>query len=493
MANYQLTHLELSTRLSLAIMMLDPERPWGKVRELAEEYGVSRKFLYILQDQALEALRQGLLPHQAGRTSAESVVVVDDDFIQKAIAILVSVLPGSVRAVQLAIELLFGVHRGIGTISQTLRELGSEAQAYSQSIRLPIQVLGEADEIFQGRQPCLTLVDGRSFLVVSLSAQAQRDATTWGCVLLDAQKQGVQFANLASDGAKGIKAGAEAVSRQIPLCPDLFHLLQDAHRISRRLEFRAYQAIEQAERCRRAEREQQVAHRRKGRPLKVKLERPQAEEQEYQAIRQYDLWCWLLWEIRQALEPYSPQGVRQTAQQAHQTITTALKLLTTLHNPDVDAFVNQVSLNLDELIAPLAWLDTTLQPILANLPAVDQSFLLWAWQCRQALDLNIQRDLPSVLQPIAVACWDILALFHRSSSLAESLHSWLRPYLQAHRGMPQWLLPLLQLVWNHHPFQRGKRKGQSPLALAGIDNVLSLPELFERLIKNMTIQSEKPI
>jgi transposase-like protein len=120
---------------------------------------------------------------------------------------------------------------------------------------LPIEVLGEADEIFQGRQPCLTLVDGRTFLVVNLSAQEHRDATTWGCVFLDAKNRGVRFANLVSDEAKGILAGVRAAELNVPVCPDLFHLMQDGKRISRRLEMRAYQAITNAERAQLIEQE----------------------------------------------------------------------------------------------------------------------------------------------------------------------------------------------------------------------------------------------
>jgi hypothetical protein len=74
-----------------------------------------------------------------------------------------------------------------------------------------------------------------------------------------------------------------------------------------------------------------------------------------------------------------------------------------------------------------------------------------------------------------------LGLFHRSSSLAESLHSWLRPYLQIHRGMPKWLLPLLQLFWNHHEFERGKRAGSSPLELAGVKDAPSLKRVLDQL------------
>jgi hypothetical protein len=47
--------------------------------------------------------------------------------------------------------------------------------------------------------------------------------------------------------------------------------------------------------------------------------------------------------------------------------------------------------------------------------------------------------------------------------------------------MPDWLLSLLQLVWNHHVFQRGKRQGKSPMQAAGLENVPSLSSLFDRL------------
>lgn len=94
---------------------------------------------------------------------------------------------------------------------------------------------------------------------------------------------------------------------------------------------------------------------------------------------------------------------------------------------------------------------------------------------------------PEPLQGVVKAFWEVLELFHRSSSLAEALQSWLRPYLQIHRGMPRWLLPLLQFFWNHHPFQRGKRQGKSPLALAEVKNVPSLAEALDMLLGHHSI------
>jgi len=47
--------------------------------------------------------------------------------------------------------------------------------------------------------------------------------------------------------------------------------------------------------------------------------------------------------------------------------------------------------------------------------------------------------------------------------------------------MPKWLLPLLQLFWNHHKFERGKRAGSSPLKLAGVADAPSLAAVLDQL------------
>jgi hypothetical protein len=68
------------------------------------------------------------------------------------------------------LDLLFNIQRSVGYISETLQEMGAAAAAYNAQVRIPLPVLGEVDEIFQGRKPCLTVVDGHSFLVLNLSA-----------------------------------------------------------------------------------------------------------------------------------------------------------------------------------------------------------------------------------------------------------------------------------------------------------------------------------
>jgi hypothetical protein len=323
------------------------------------------------------------------------------------------------------------------------------------------------------------LVDGRSFLVVNLTPAEARDGTTWGVTYLELIERGIQFHDLACDGGTGLQAGVREAELAIPLRPDLFHLLQDAYRLTRRLEGAGYQAIETAERARRVELEARGLIRRRGRPLKIKVSLPQAEIEATKAIELFDNWNWLLSEIRLALEPITPTYGIVAVAQTKATLETALELLKELNHSSITAFADDLQEKMPALLAPLQWLEQQLTPVLKDLEAETQTFIFWAWQHRQAL--NIATDIPENLRSVVRIIWDTLGLFHRSSSLAESLHSWLRPYLQIHRGMPQWLLPLLQLFWNHHKFERGKRAGSSPLELAGVDDAPSLAAVLDQL------------
>ena len=484
MAAYRVPEFTLVQRAEAVLQMLvpRPDRPWGLVSELAHHYGVSRTRLYELRDGAWEALIQTLQPGQVGRPTQVTSLRVDKAFIDRTIALL-PMLTGSVRDIRWGLNLILGVERSVGYISQRLTAAGEQATAYNLGLTVPLPILGEADEIFQGRKPCLTLVDGRSFLVLNLTAAESRDSTTWGLTYLDLMERGIQFQDLACDGGTGLRAGVREAKLAVPLRPDLFHLLQEAHRLTRRLEGAAYRAMETAERARQADLEARGLRRRRGRRLKLKVPLPQAQVEEAQAMATFDTWSWLLAEVRQALEPLTPTHHLVSAVKTKATVETAVGLLKELGHADITAFADDLQQKLPDLLAPLEWLEQQLAPVLKNLAADTQAFVLWAWQHRQALDLNLDTDFSVILRPVVPAVWETLGLFHRSSSLAESLHSWLRPHLQVHRGMPQWLLPLLQLFWNHHEFERGQRAGHSPLELAGVPDAPSLAEVLDQLFR----------
>lgn len=488
MAHYRLDHIDLSTRMTLGLRMCDPARKWGEASQLSRQYDVSRKFLYDLSKQTQHALQDALAPQQAGRTPHATQVTIDRAFLHRAMLVMVTALPGTIRGIQSVLELLFGQHCATGLISETLQAYGEIARQHNAQLTVPVSVLGEVDEIFQGQQPCLTVVDGRSFLVLHLSAEERRDATTWGLTLLDLAERGVQFHDIVSDGARGIQAGVRDAELAVPLRCDLFHLIRNGHPITRKLEAKAYRAIEATERAYDVEQDAQGSKPRRGRPKKSKVSYAEAQRLESQAIERFDSWYWLFGEMRQALSLFNAQGKLNSSSEARRTLVTVAELFESMDVTKVCSFARwQIRSHLEDLVAPLVWLEQTLAPYRADLDSDTEAFILWAWQHRHALQIDVD-DVNGVPPEVARAFWAALELFHRASSLAESLHSWLRPHLRAHKGMPDWLLPLLQLYWNHHTFQRGKRKGKSPLELAGIEQPSSWAEALDLLVQQRLVE-----
>jgi len=259
----------------------------------------------------------------------------------------------------------------------------------------------------------------------------------------------------------------------VPLRPDLFHLLRESNTLARRLESEAYKAIEQSLRVQQADKESKAPQRCIGRPLEVHTSLVEAKTKEQQAINRYDLFVWLQKEIHQSLEPWNSDYTLTSVQQAKETFDTAIALLGELGDTRISDYAVDLNKHKEELIAPLEWLEQQLS--LYRLSPDIESVIIWSYKHQQELCLSSAGEgFPEQLQPIVKAYWEAISLFHRSSSLAESLHSFLRvservkrglrrPYFVLHRGIPEWLPSLLQYYWNHHKFQRGKRKGNSPL------------------------------
>ena len=224
MAEYRIPDFTLEQRIDAALEMIVPlpEREWGRVTELAEQHGVSRTILYEIRDRARQALVKVLSPRDVGRPVQSTTLMVDKSLIDRTIAVW-PMLTGTVRGIQQGLELILNVGRSVGYISQRLTAAGEQATAYNVGVTIPFPILGEADEIFQGRQPCLTVVDGRSFLVVNLTPAESRDGTTWGVTFLDLKARGIQFQDLASDGGTGLLAGVREAKLAIPLL-SLIHI-----------------------------------------------------------------------------------------------------------------------------------------------------------------------------------------------------------------------------------------------------------------------------
>ena len=165
---------------------------------------------------------------------------------------------------------------------------------------------------------------------------------------------------------------------------------------------------------------------------------------------------------------------------ARQTVETALALLSSLPGESIQTLVQHLHDHLDALLAPLAWLEQTLAPYRQNLDPATETLILWAWRHRQALALTPGEGFPAHLQATVQAFWLALSFFHRSSSLAESLHSWLRPYLTLHRGTPHGSCRCCN--WSGTIIRSpAEAAGNTPLQLAGVSDAPTLAEALNQL------------
>lgn len=141
MLEYRRKDLDLSTRIALGLEMVIPAevRGWGRASELAQEYGISRSLLYQIKDRVQAALEAELQPKPVGRPVKEKTLRIDREYMRKAITVM-PLLTGSVRNIQMGLELLFGIKRSVGHISQTLQAAGAAAEALNGGLRVPLPV-----------------------------------------------------------------------------------------------------------------------------------------------------------------------------------------------------------------------------------------------------------------------------------------------------------------------------------------------------------------
>ncbi len=106
---------------------------------------------------------------------------------------------------------------------------------------------------------------------------------------------------------------------------------------------------------------------------------------------------------RRALEPLTPSGQLRSPQEARETVAVAMELMQELGHEDCTEFALDMLESLEELLAPLRWLEACLTPWRQAVDAETAALILWAWQHRQALDLEPGEGFPEAHQIVVQA------------------------------------------------------------------------------------------
>ena len=239
----QRTDLTTSQKIECAAAALAGQHAHGSKTALSEVYEISRPTVY-----AAGATAQSVLRAHFDRPLLQGAAVdvrVDDAQLRRALVALRVLAPNAIRPIEDLLPLLYpGVKVSYGTIQQRLVEAEGEAARFNAKASLGAVKSGALDEMFSQGEPVLAGVDLDSGYLFGLTLSATRDGGAWAELLREGQGQGLELSVVVKDAAKGIASGVREVFPHAEQRDDCFHVLYEMNKVRRRLERRAYAAIE---------------------------------------------------------------------------------------------------------------------------------------------------------------------------------------------------------------------------------------------------------
>jgi hypothetical protein len=479
----------VTERVQIAVEMISPNRPRGRVSQLAQGYHLSRQALYDIAAKGEASLRQGLQPGQHGPQPQEQQVKVTKNRLQRSVLSL-SANGVSQRGVRDCLIEILDTPVSLGWVNGALATLEARAEQINQSMTPTGGESLAGDEIFSNGLPNLLVVGNETLYIYALTRQDERDGETWGCLLLDVP----EIAQFASDAGLGLAAGAKAAEiAQHQL--DWDHLLRPLWGQATRLEKQAYAALAKVEervalfdKSRSTKRlEQHLAH---WEALVVTAEEQIEKLDTFSKIARAVDDCFALIDLETGQLTNPQQGTARLQALGLQMATLPGRIyqklagnlqnwaggLFTYHQQLQQALVPLIEQYGSTAVAALCRIwqcEADANRRRLALPEKEKRHQIW----QQALDEAFACLGDDLLWPVWEALSTLLAHPWRGSMLAECVNSLLRPVLDRRKHTDQGCLELFRFLHNVHPFLRGKRVGFSPAQLAGIalpDDPLSL-------------------
>jgi hypothetical protein len=467
-------------RISLAIDALAGLKP---VLRLASDHDVSPKFVYRQAAKAKEALHLTFQPQADDDTVLFDYPVTKNRIRQVVVALLL-VTHGSLYDVQDFFRDVWNYHISIGTIHNIAAAAVLQARQVNSREDLSSIRAGAHDEIFQG-DPVLVGIDPLSTYCYLLAQEPNRDATTWGCHLLDLAAKGFNPAYTVADFGKGLRAGQAEALPQTPCWGDVFHAQRELGQAAFYLENRAWGAIHDREKLERKMNRAKKASQGNvySKPLAL------ARANEAQAVQLADdiqlLESWLREDVlslsgpgvteRRALYDFIVTELKAREDLAPQRLR-PVRVALENHREELPAFAVRLETQ---------WLELARkhQVVFENLRAVyelkgipEDDFRHWQRKTEIQGRLGygtfqaIWQDIQAVLEHVV-----------RASSMVENVNSRLRCYFFLRRQLGPDYLELLRFFFNHRRYPRSRKEGRAGKSPAEILYGKPLPHWLEQL------------
>ena len=474
----QRTNLTTSQKIQCAAAAVAGQHAHGSKTALSERYEISRPTVYAVGAAAQSVLRSHF---EAPLLQGAAVDVrVDDAQLRRAVVALRVLAPNAIRPIEDLVPLLYpGVKVSYGTIQQMLVEAEGRAARFNAQVSLGGVEAGALDEMFSQGEPVLAGVDLDSGYLFGLSLSATRDGEAWAELLREGQAQGLGLSVVVKDAAKGIAAGVSEVFPRAEQRDDCFHALYEMNKVRRRMERRAYAAIEREGEA--LGRLGKIRAYDKERRRKAKRELSSARRGCAEAIERFDEFEAAMDTLRGALECvdihtgelHRPEHVEALIEQVARRIESlgvgkCTKLAKYLRNraPGLALAQKSVLPRLEALAEPwsaqavsLACICWYLVRALHKRPARARHRALY----RHLLAAYgaLQDQLGAASASLLEAVEAVLHQRHRASSAIEGFNAALRPYLYVHKGATQGFLDLFRAWFNLRTRRWGRHKGTS--------------------------------
>jgi hypothetical protein len=229
-----------SQRLTLGLHALADTQ---SITGLADEFGVSRKFVYQQATKAQTALDDAFTPADTPDDEVLFHLPVTKQWLRQVALGLTLICHSSYRGVHEFCRDLLDVHLSIGTVHNIVHAAIDTARPYNATANLAHVAYAGLDEIYQHRQPVLVAADIESTYCFLLSREECCDGDTWGIRLFEARDRGLAPDAFVSDFGAPIQAGLKLAMPGTPHRGDVFHGLMVITEAITFLEKHAYQKM----------------------------------------------------------------------------------------------------------------------------------------------------------------------------------------------------------------------------------------------------------
>jgi len=464
--------LDPHTRIEMVKLAWLHQGIYGKMTQIAQDYHISRTFLYQLTWAAQHQLETLFSTPTSLAPGLQSP-------LEPLMLLLRLEAACSIPSLSSILKRLEYQPNSVGYLSESLQAYG-RAVPSTLSMSQQTVVFYLSDEIFAIRHPILVTIEAHSTAILKIELASDRSAETWQAHFADLGAHRFHSIGMASDRGVGLTAGYRAACQEGFWVCDQFHEFQDLFHRCHQLQRKAYGAIgkeiEAAEKFANAKSEANLQKR-----LKQYEQAHQACEQ---AIARYDQLDLLLHLLSDTLHFCSDAGRLRTVEAVRADLSIILSLMQEIDDEKLPKLLTSLRSHLDDICVPFRQVESVHAELLEFIPQPIIDALVLAWhhdhlsyqahgkkkhyhrrECEYWLDFS-EALLDEQFDGFKVLAFEKLDAIVKASSLVEMVNSLIRPYLNSSKGhITQETLNLIMFYHNHRRYKAGKRQGKAPIEL----------------------------